>query len=150
ASFQPLWAYEDSYITDLTEPRLGPARSRWLYPIRSVTESGAIVAAGSDWSVSSMNPLLAIETAVRRVDPRLDEGEAWIPEERVALRDIVYAYTMGGAFAGDLESETGSISEGKSADLVVLDRDVFRVPPTEISDVRVDLTILRGRVVYRR
>jgi predicted amidohydrolase YtcJ len=150
ASFQPLWAYEDSYIRDLTEPRLGPARSRWLYPIRSVIESGAIVAAGSDWSVSSMNPMLAMETAVRRVNPRLDEGTAWIPEERVRLEDIVYAYTMGGALAADLEAETGSITVGKSGDLTVLERDLFAVDPAEISDVRVDLTVLRGQVVYRR
>jgi predicted amidohydrolase YtcJ len=114
ASFQPLWAYEDSYIRDLTEPRLGPARSRWLYPIRSLVESGAIVAAGSDWSVSSMNPLLAIETAIRRVNPRVDEDDPWLPEERVSLDEIVRAYTVGGALAGDLEDETGTISRGQA------------------------------------
>jgi hypothetical protein len=150
ASFQPLWAYEDSYIRDLTEPRLGPARSRWLYPMKSVVESGAIVAAGSDWSVTSMNPLLAMETAIRRVNPRLDEGEAWLPEERVTLDEIVRAYTVGGALAADMEDDTGTISVGMSADLAVLERDLYAIDPTEISDVRVDLTILEGRVVYRR
>lgn len=150
ASFQPLWAYEDSYIRDLTEPRLGAERSRWLYPIESLVETGAIVAAGSDWSVTSMNPLLAMETAVRRVNPRADEGEAWIPEERVALEDIVRAYTVGGALAADMENETGTLSVGKLADLVVLDRDPFTMAPTEISDVAVELTVLEGRVVYRR
>jgi predicted amidohydrolase YtcJ len=150
ASFQPLWAYEDSYIRDLTEPRLGPARSRWLYPMRSVVESGAIVAAGSDWSVTSMNPLLAMETAIRRVNPRLDQGEAWLPEERVTLDEIVRAYTIGGALAADMEEETGTVSVGKLADLVVLERDIYAIEPTEISDVRVDLTVLEGRVVHRR
>jgi predicted amidohydrolase YtcJ len=150
ASFQPLWAYADSYVTELTEPRLGPARARWLYPIRSVIESGAIVAAGSDWSVTSMNPLLAIEAAVRRVDPALDEGAPWIPEERVALGQMLAAYTLGGALAADLEQETGSIEVGKSADLVVLERDLYAVEAHELSDVRVDLTVLEGRIVYRR
>jgi predicted amidohydrolase YtcJ len=150
ASFQPLWAYEDSYIRDLTVPRLGPERSRWLYPIASVAATGAIVAAGSDWSVSSMNPLLAMETAVRRVNPRLDGGAPWIPEEVVALEEIVRAYTIGGALASDRENETGSLAVGRLADLVVLDRDVFTIDPTEISDASVDLTVLEGRVVYRR
>ena len=150
ASFQPLWAYEDSYIRDLTEPRLGPVRSRWLYPIDSLIETGAIVAAGSDWSVTSMNPLLAMETAVRRVDPRLDEGQPWIPEERVTLEEIVRAYTVAGALAADLEDETGSLTVGRLADLVVLDRDLFAIDPTEISEARVELTVLEGRVVYRR
>jgi len=149
-SFQPLWAYEDSYIRDLTVPRLGPERARWLYPIRSLMETGAIVAAGSDWSVSSMDPLLGIETAIRRVNPRLEEGEAWLPEETVSLDDIVRAYTVAGALAGDLEDETGSLTVGRLADLVVLDRDLYEIDPKEISDALVELTVLEGRVVYRR
>ncbi len=148
ASFQPLWAYEDTYITDLTVPRLGPARSRWLYPIRSVLETGAIVAAGSDWSVSSMDPLRAIEVAVTRRSPSAGEGPAWIPEEQVSLAEILYAYTMGGAQAADMEDETGSITVGKYADLIVLDRDLFGIPPQEISDSKVLFTMLEGRVVF--
>lgn len=150
ASFQPLWAYRDAYIVELTEPRLGPERSGRLYPIESVRASGAIVAAGSDWSVTTMDPLDAIEVAVTRVDPEGDGGEAWIPAERLSLDDAVRAYTVGGAFAGDLEAESGSIGVGKSADLVVLDRDLYAVEAREISDVRVDLTIFEGRIVYRR
>ncbi len=150
AAFQPLWAYADSYITDLTEPRLGPERSRWLYPIKSVLETGAIVAGGSDWSVTSMNPLLAIEVGVTRRSPDADDGEAWIPEERVSLDDMLYAYTMGGALAADQEEETGSITLGKSADLTVLDRDLSAIDASEISDVKVDMTLLEGRTVYRR
>ncbi|MDH5590027.1 MAG: amidohydrolase, partial [Gemmatimonadota bacterium] len=150
ASFQPLWSYADTYITDLTEPRLGPERSRWLYPIRSLVESGAVVAAGSDWSVSSMDPLPAMEVAVTRRDPDLDTGTPWIPEERVGLETILRAYTLGGAVAADLEEETGSITVGKSADLVVLDRDLFSIPPERISDAKVEMTVFEGRVVYRR
>ncbi|MEX1258026.1 MAG: amidohydrolase [Gemmatimonadota bacterium] len=150
ASFQPLWFYEDSYITDLTVPRLGPERSRWLYPARSVFETGAVVAAGSDWSVTSMDPLRAIEVAVTRRNPDQDTGAAWIPEERVDLESMIRAYTLNGAIAGDMEGETGTITVGKIADLVVLDTNLFRVPPERISDTRVDLTVFEGRVVYRR
>jgi predicted amidohydrolase YtcJ len=149
-SFQTLWFFADSYITDLTEPRLGPERSRWLYPARSVLETGAIFAAGSDWSVSTMNPLPAIEVAITRRDPALDEGPSWIPEERVDLETMLTAYTLNAARAGDMEDETGSITVGKSADLVVLDTDLFAVPPERISDAQVDLTVFEGRVVYRR
>lgn len=151
ASFQPLWAYEDTYITDLTVPRLGPERSRWLYPIRSVLETGAIVAGGSDWSVTTMDPFRAMEVAVTRRDPDAPPGgEAWIPEERVDVRDVIRAYTLAGAMAGDMEGETGSVTVGKSADLVVVDRNLLEVPAHEISETRVDLTVFRGRVVYRR
>lgn len=150
ASFQPLWLYADSYITDLTEPRLGPERSRWLYPARSVEETGAIVAGGSDWSVSSMNPLPAIEVAITRRDWRLDDGPAWIPEERVDLETALRWYTVRGALASDLEGEIGEIVTGASADLVVLDTDLFAVPPERISDARVEMTVFEGKVVYRR
>jgi len=150
ASFQSLWLYADSYITDLTEPRLGPTRSRWLYPLRSVVETGALVVGGSDWSVSSMDPLRAIEVAVTRRDPDLDEGPAWIPEERVDLRTMLRAYTIEAARAAELDGETGSISAGKAADLVVLDQDILDGPPERISDARVEMTLFEGRVVYRR
>jgi predicted amidohydrolase YtcJ len=150
ASFQPLWAQRDSYLTDLTEPRLGAERSSRLYPLESVRATGAILAAGSDWPVTSMDPLDAIEVAVTRRSPDEGAGEAWIPEERLSLEDAVLAYTLGGAFAGDLEMETGSIALGKRADLVVLERDLFTIAPVDISEVRVDMTVLEGRVVYRR
>jgi len=148
ASFQPLWAYADAYITELTEPRLGPERSRWLYPIKSVVDTGAIVAGGSDWSVTAMNPLQAIEVGITRRDPESGDGPAWIPEERVDLETMIRLYTVNGASAGDLETETGSITVGKSADLVLLDRNLFEIPATGISDARVRLTMLAGRFVH--
>lgn len=150
ASFQPLWFYADRYITELTEPRLGPARSRWLYPAKSLHETGAILAAGSDWSVTSMNPLLGIEVAVTRRDPSLDEGPAWVPDERLDLDAVLRAYTTAAALAGDMEDETGSITLGKAADLVVLDQSLIGIDPARISDVTVDLTVFEGSVVYRR
>jgi hypothetical protein len=144
-----LWAYEDSYIRELTVPFLGPERSRWLYPMGSVARTGAVLAGGSDWSVSSMNPLPGIEVAITRRDPRAEPGPPWIPEETVDLRTMLAAYTIGSAWASFRERETGSLEPGKLADLVVLDRDLFAIPPTEISDVKVLVTLFAGDVVYR-
>jgi predicted amidohydrolase YtcJ len=148
ASFQPLWAYEDSYIRDLTVPRLGPERSRWLYPIRSVVETGAIVAGGSDWAVTSMDPLEAIQVAVTRRALDDSTGPAWLPDERIALATALRLYTLGGALAGDLERTTGSIEVGKAADLVVLSENLFALPAHRIRYARPMLTLLEGRVVY--
>jgi predicted amidohydrolase YtcJ len=150
ASFQPLWAFADTYITDLTEPVLGPERSRWLYPIASVVRSGAVVAAGSDWTVSSMNPLEAIQVALTRRSPAdTAAGPAWIPEEVVALPTMLRAYTVNGAWAAGDETRTGTIEPGKAADLVVLDRDLTAVAPHEVARARVLLTLLDGRAVFR-
>lgn len=150
ADFQPLWAYADSYIRDLTEPFLGPARSRWLYPIGSMARTGAALAAGSDWSVSSMNPLEAIEVAITRCDPEATTCEQpWIPEERVELATMLAAYTIGGAYAGFEERDAGSLEPDKLADLVVLDRNLFEIPPGEISNAKVLLTLFEGREVFR-
>jgi predicted amidohydrolase YtcJ len=150
ASFQPLWAQRDAYIVELTEPRVGDERSSRLYPMRSVLVAGATVAAGSDWPVTTMDPLHAIEVAVTRRSELAEPGEPWLPSERLSLDEAVRAYTVGGAYAGGLEDETGTIAVGRLADLIVLDRDIFTIEPTDISDTRVDLTMLEGRVVHRR
>jgi len=149
ANFQPLWANGDAYITELTEPKLGPERSRWLYPIGSVLASGAEFAFGSDWSVSSMNPLEGMEVAVTRRQPSLGPGPAWIPEERIALPDAIAAYTIRGAYLDFSEKDTGSIEVGKLADLVVLDRNLFEIPASQIHEAKVLLTLLEGAEVYR-
>jgi len=149
ANFQPLWAFADSYITDLTEPQLGPERSRWLYPIKSLKDSGAVLAAGSDWSVSSMNPLDAVQVAVTRRDLTAPPGPSWIPEERVDLDTILAAYTRGGAYLQHEEALTGSLEVGKRGDLIVLEKNLFDVPETEIHRVRVLLTLLDGKEVFR-
>ncbi len=149
ADFQPLWAFADPYIKDLTLPKLGPERSRWIYPIGSVMASGGVVAGGSDWSVSSMNPLEAIEVAVRRQDPDAPAGEPFLPDERIALPEAIAAYTIAGAYAAFEEKETGSIETGKAADLIVLDRNLFEVPAEQIGDAKVLLTLLEGKTVFR-
>ncbi len=149
ATFQALWAYADWYITDLTEPVLGPSRSRWLYPIASVAKTGATLAGGSDWSVSSMNPLDAIQVAVTRRSLADTSGKAWIAEEIVDLPTMLAAYTINGAFVNHQEKFTGSLEVGKAADVIVLDRNLFQIAPHEIHRAKVLLTLLEGKEVYR-
>ncbi|MGQ0702562.1 MAG: amidohydrolase [Gemmatimonadales bacterium] len=148
-SFQPLWAQADEYITRMTEPVLGPARSRWLYPVGSVARSGAMLAAGSDWPVTSLNPLEAIQVAVTRRGLGEEAGPAWIPQETVSVGAMVRAYTFGGAYAMGEEAIAGTLEVGKAADLIVLDRDLFGIAPVEIHQARVLLTLLDGRAVWR-
>jgi predicted amidohydrolase YtcJ len=149
ANFQPFWANGDKYITELTEPALGPARLRWIYPIASVAAAGAVVAFGSDWSVSSMNPLDGIEVAITHREPSRGAGAPWLPEERIALPDAIAGYTIGGAYLDFSEKETGSLEVGKSADLIVLDRNLFEIPPSQIHDAKVLWTLLEGKEVWR-
>lgn len=149
ANFQPLWAYADSYITNLTEPVLGPERSRWLYPIRSLVASGATVVGGSDWSVSSMNPLDAIQVGITRKGTSAPDSEPWIPQERVDLPTMLVLYTINGAYVQHQENRTGSIERGKAADLIVLERNLFEIAPDAIHEVNVLLTLLDGREVFR-
>ena len=148
ANFQPLWAYADPYITELTLPFLGEERTGRMYAIGAVHASGAMIAFGSDWSVSSANPFEQIEVAVRRVDPAQAEGAAFVPEQRLPLPEAIAAFTINAAYVNGAERESGSIETGKSADLVVLDQNLFAVDPRAISDTRVLLTLFEGRPVF--
>jgi predicted amidohydrolase YtcJ len=148
ANMQPLWAYADDFITTLTEPRLGPERSKWLYPFRSLQQAGARLAGGSDWSVSSVNPLDAIEVAVTRKDVGApDDAPSWLPEQRLDLETAIAAYTNGGAYV-TFEDDSGSLEAGKRADLIVLDRNVFELPARQIHEARVLWTLADGREVF--
>lgn len=148
ACFQPLWAYPDSYITELTIPVLGPERSRWLYPIGSVLASGANVVAGSDWSVSSMDPLEGIEVAITRRGVGEPEGAPWVPEEVATLAPMLAAYTLHGAWLGRWD-DAGSLVVGKHADLAVLEGNLFELPAHRIHEAEVVTTLIDGHVVYR-
>ena len=149
ANFEALWANGDEYLTKLAEPALGPGRSRWQYPIASVVRTGAVVSGGSDWSVSSLNPLDAIEMGVTHLDPQRPGMAVWNPAERVDLPTMIALYTINAAYANRLERETGSIEVGKLADLVILDRNLFDVPLNQIHTVKVVRTLLEGNTVYR-
>jgi len=147
ANFQPLWAYADSYITDLTIPFIGEERANWLYTIRSVVNAGGMVAFGSDWSVSTANPFPQIETAVTRADADRDD-ETFMPHETIDLATALAAFTINSAYVNGIEETTGSIEAGKLADMVILDRNLFDIPLHEISETRVLVTLFGGRPVY--
>jgi predicted amidohydrolase YtcJ len=149
ATIQPLWAYADGYIRTLTEPRLGPARSAWLYPFGALHASGTILAGGSDWSVSSVEPLQAIQVALTRkalTDPAA--APSWLPEQRLDLATAIAAYTGGGAYVSFEERDSGTLVPGKLADLVVLDQHLFAIPPERIHQTRVLWTLLEGKPVF--
>jgi predicted amidohydrolase YtcJ len=150
ANMQPLWAFADSYIRELTEPRLGPERSKWLYPFGALHRTGARLAGGSDWSVTSVNPLHAIQVAVtRRALDAPADAPAWLPDERLDLPTALAAYTSGGAYVTFEEQDSGSIEVGKLADIIVLDQHLLRIPPEQIHRTRVLWTLFEGREVYR-
>ncbi len=147
ANFQPLWAYADSYITDLTIPFIGEERSNWLYTIRSVINAGGMVAFGSDWSVSTANPFPQIETAVTRTDAEGD-GEPFMPQETIDLATALAAFTINSAYVNGIDETSGSIELGKLADLIVLDRNLFEIPVKQISETKVLLTLFGGLPVH--
>jgi predicted amidohydrolase YtcJ len=150
ANFQARWANGDEYLTKMTEPALGPARKRWLYPMASVARTGAVLAGGSDWSVSSLNPLEAIEVGITHREPGDTVTPPWNAAERVDLPTMLAMYTINAAWAMHQERETGSIEVGKLADLIVLDRDLFALPAGRIHEAKVVRTLYEGRTVYQR
>jgi predicted amidohydrolase YtcJ len=142
-------------MVELTLPVLGPERSSWQYPFASLVRAGARLCFGSDWSVSTPDVMAQVHVAVNRTAPPGEAGSgddagavAFLPDERVDLETALRAFTMGSAYANHLDEETGSITAGKRADLVVLDRDVFSAPSSEIGLARVDLTFVDGEIVH--
>lgn len=148
ANIQALWAYPDTYIVDLTQPKIGPERSEWLYPFGALKEAGAILAGSSDWSVSSMNPLEAIQTGVTRQDIADPNGAVLTPQHKLDVMDMLRAYTVNGAYAAFDEAESGTLTKGKRADVVVLDKDVTKAPATEIASAKVLLTLIDGEPAH--
>jgi hypothetical protein len=150
ANAQPYWACHEGQMDRLTIPFLGPERSRWQYPFRSLLASGATMAIGSDWSVSTANPFAEMEVAVNRIaDVSRDEGPpAFLPEERIDLMDALAAFTSGTAWVNHLEDEVGSLEVGKAADLVLLDRDLFDRSAGAIGETQVLATFIDGAPVF--
>lgn len=150
ANFQSLWAYPDPYITDVNLPVVGQARVDRMYPIGSIAEAGGVIVGGSDWPVSSMNPLEAIETAVTRRDPEAVIEGVLNEDEAVSLDIMLAAYTRAAAELMHQETEVGTIEVGKAADLVALSQDLFAVDADAIADQEVILTLFRGAIVHER
>ncbi|MFJ4367382.1 amidohydrolase [Streptomyces chartreusis] len=147
ANIQPLWAAHEPQMDELTIPFLGPERAAWQYPFGALLRSGARLAAGSDWPVSSPDPLHGVHVAVNRVTPDADDAQVFLPGERIGLTEALTAYTAGSAHVNHLD-DTGEVRAGALADLVVLDRDPFDGPAEEIARTRVARTYVGGAQVY--
>jgi predicted amidohydrolase YtcJ len=149
ANAQPLWACGDPQMTELTIPFLGAERATWQYPFASLLRSGARLAMGSDWAVSTPNPLVEMHVAVNRVlrHPRIPPVP-FLPEERLTLEQAIHGFTMGSAYVNHLDDATGSITVGKLADLAVVDHDLFAPDAGHIADARVLGTFSGGAAVY--
>jgi predicted amidohydrolase YtcJ len=155
ANFQPLWACEDAQNADLTVPFVGPERAAWQYRIGAVLRRGARVAFGSDWPVSSADPLQEMHVAVNRVlSARLGEPGSpettspLLPAEAITVAAAIDAFTDGVAFVNHEEDVAGMLAPGMLADLAVLDQDLYEIPPDEIGSTSVRLTIAGGQVVH--
>jgi hypothetical protein len=146
ANIQALWAVHDPQMDELTLPFLDPRLAGWQYPFGDLLRAGATVAAGSDWPVSSPDPLLGIHVAVNRVALG-GEDEPFLPEQRLDLTAALTAYTAGSAYVNHLD-DTGHLRAGYRADLVVLDRDPFSGPAGEIAHTAVLGTYVEGVPVW--
>ena len=147
ANAQPFWAVHETQMDVLTIPFLGPERTGWQYPFGSLLRAGAHLAMGSDWSVSTADPLREMEVAVTRVDDVSRTSEPFLPEERLTLHEAFAAFTSGSARVNHLD-ETGVLAPGRLADLVVLDRDVFARDAGPLAEARVTATFIDGIAVH--
>lgn len=147
AVLQPTWASNYPYM-DLTKQAIGPRRSQSIYPAQGILKDGGILAYGADWPVAAADPLLGLEVAVTRTNYEDPESGPLLAEEGVSLEEAIKAHTLNVAFANRNEDVTGSVTVGKSADLIVLDRNIFDLAPEDISDATVLVTLFEGSVVH--
>jgi len=145
ASMQPYHAIDDGRWA---EKRIGKDRAKTTYAFRSLLDSGATLAFGTDWTVAPLNPMLTIYAAVTRRTLDGKNSKGWVPEQKISVEETVRAYTYGSAYAEFQENVKGTITPGKLADLVILSRDIFKIDPKEIENVKVVFTMVDGRVVY--
>lgn len=148
ANVTPYWAVLSGYVLDLTLPFVSPEAGASMYPFGSILRQGGRLAFGSDWSVSTPDPLLQLEVAVTRRRPGQDGDEPLLPRERLTLDEAIAAATMGSAYVNHRDHDTGSIEPGKLADLVVLDRDLHDRGAGAIGEARVVSTLVEGALVY--
>ncbi len=150
ANIQPLWAHRDDQMEEFTLPFLDPAARAWQYPFGDLARGGALLAAGSDWPVTTPGPLQGIHVAVNRwayQEPGRAGSEPLLPEQALTVEQAFAAYTSGSAFVNHLD-DTGVLAPGMLADLAVLDRDPFAGESAEIGAARVRQTWVAGRTVF--
>jgi predicted amidohydrolase YtcJ len=150
ANMQPLWARHEPTMDERTIPFLGPERTGWQYPFASLLRHGARLAGGSDWPVTSADPLLEMEVAMTRIHPGARPGAAFLPDERLTLDQALAAFTIGSAYVNHLDAETGSIEVGKVADLTLLDRNLRAADAGPLGEAKVQATWVEGREVFAR
>jgi predicted amidohydrolase YtcJ len=148
ANMQALWAAHEPQLDELTIPFIGPERASRNYLFGDLLRSGARLAAGSDWAVSSANPLRACHVAVNRTLPGDGAAEPLLPGQRLEPAEALAAYTIGSAYVNHLDDMTGAIEPGRLADLIVLDRDPIAGPPGDLAGIRVLSTFVAGERVY--
>ena len=150
ANIQTLWARNEPSVTDCAAPMMGPERTKYMYAFRSLIDAGAPYALSSDWGVSTLNPFKIMETAItRQPRKRKSNVEPFLPEQRLTREQCVKGYTTHAAEAAWRARDTGSLSVGKYADVIILDRDIFDCDVYEIGDTQVLLTLLGGKEVHR-
>jgi predicted amidohydrolase YtcJ len=148
ASMQPYHAIDDGRWA---EGRIGARRCASSYACRSLLNTGAKVAFGSDWFVAPLSPILGIDAAVNRRTLDGKHPGGWFPEQKINVQEAIVAYTLTSAYAGHQEKDRGSIEQGKLADLVLLSRDILAAAEgDQIEKTEVELTIVGGKVVYER
>ena len=153
ANIQPLWATHEPQMDELTVPFLGERRSAWQYPFRSLHDSGSPLCAGSDWPVSSPDPLWGAHVAVNRNLPAAAggrDGDPFLPEQALSLPAVLAAYTTGSARVNGLDGVTGGIRAGLDADFAIVDADLAHIPAGEIGRASVTRTWIRGQPVHQQ
>lgn len=145
ASMQPYHAIDDGRWA---EKRIGPERIKTTYAFRTFLDHKVHLAFGTDWNVAPLSPMWSIYAAVTRATLDGKNPGGWVPEQKITVAETVEAYTMGSAYAEFQEKEKGSITPGKLADIVILDQDIFHIDPVKIKDVKVETTIVGGKIVW--
>lgn len=145
ASVQPYHAIDDGRWA---EKRIGRERCKTTYAFRTFLDHGVRLAFGSDWTVAPLNPMLGLYAAVTRATLDGKNPNGWFPEQKLTLKEALEAYTIGSAYAEFREEEKGSLTPGKLGDVVILDADLFSIPPEKIRDAAVRYTIVGGKIVY--
>ena len=146
-SMQPYHAIDDGRWV---QQRIGPERIKTTYAFRTLLDTGAKLAFGSDWTVAPLDPILGVYAAVTRRTLDGKNPGGWVPQQKITVAEALRAYTVGSAYATFDEAKRGVLAPGYDADVVVIDRNLFTLPPDSLDRARVRYTIVGGKVVFRR
>ena len=146
-SMQPVHCITDKRFA---EKRIGTERSRWAYAWKSLADSGAKLAFGTDYSVEPINPMEGLYASVTRKDRMGEEGEGWFPMEKITMEKAIEYYTLGAAYSQFMEERKGMLREGYLADITILSEDIFNIPEEMIMSVKADYTVVDGKIVFER